>query len=298
MKLGFVFLTGLLICLGLPRLGAAHPLYQGPFETNPEGTSRKAAHVYLPTQYADQGQWPLVIMLHGYTGTGDKEDSYLGLRFRVSHRGFILLVPEGTANSQGNQFWNATDFCCDFEHTRVDDSKYLLDLIKRVQSQYHVDPNRIYLFGHSNGGFMANRLACEQGEMFAGVASLAGVAFKDPSLCHSKEPISMLQIHAENDPTIKYEGAPEYPGAWETVEQWLGRDGCVNRPKVGSNLDLALSIPGIDATSLYWKSCRNNTQVALWTMKAFESKYHSPHVPLLSFGFTDLVLDFLFEQHR
>jgi polyhydroxybutyrate depolymerase len=40
---------------------------------------------------------------------------------------------------------------------------YLGAVIDDVAAHYTVDPKRFFVIGHSNGGFMAHRLACEIG---------------------------------------------------------------------------------------------------------------------------------------
>ena len=283
-------------------------MYQGPFELNPENAGRKAALAYLPLQYSEQEAWPLVILLHGFTGTAKGEDTYLGLRYRTSLKGFVLLTPEGTVTPtgtigdegrdlSGNQFWNATESCCDFAKTGVDDSGYILRLIEKAKQTYKIDPSRIYLFGHSNGGFMVNRLGCDAGGSFAGIANLAGGSFKDLKSCKRPEAVPYLHIHAPNDKTILFEGTPEYAGARETVNQWLNKNGCQDRPVQGWQKDFVLPISGVDTKETSWKNCTSGKGVSLWTIQSFEGSWHNPHVPLFNFSFTDAVLDFLF-QHR
>src|SRR5665213_3670024 len=53
-------------------------LYQGPLAVNVDGSQRKPAQSYLPLQYSADKKWPLVVMLHGFSGTADTEDTYLG----------------------------------------------------------------------------------------------------------------------------------------------------------------------------------------------------------------------------
>ncbi len=42
----------------------------------------------------------------------------------------------------------------------VDDTEYLVNLIDKIASSYPIDREKVYIFGHSNGGFMAHRMAC------------------------------------------------------------------------------------------------------------------------------------------
>lgn len=294
---------------GFENLGdvAAGPsvMYQGPFIVGEDGPKRQPAKVYLPVQYNTKSAWPLVVLLHGFTATGDLQNYYLGMSARVSLRGFILVTPNGTLTPKGTvgekgrkldnvPFWSATDACCDFGKTGVDDAGYLARVIDEVKAKYNVDAKKIYVFGHSNGGFMANRLACEMGDQISAVASLAGGTFKDQTKCAKPVAVSYLQIHATDDDTINYYTAPEYAGGQPTVQQWVNRNGCGGKPKAGPAADHLVLVPFKDTTSEIWDRCKSGKKVELWTIRALTTPFHNSHAPLFNLSFTDKVLDFLF----
>lgn len=287
-------------------------MFQGPYDAVLPEFNRPSAKVYLPLQYsrgAGQKKWPVLVLLHGFGGTAETEDLYLTLRFRVSSRGFILVTPDGLKMPQGtlspegrdvsgNQFWNAIDSCCDFGKTGVDDVGYLKALVHQIKKQYSVDSSRVYLLGHSNGGFMANRMACEIGDELAGVANLAGGSFKNEENCRAPAAMPYLQIHAENDKTISYVGTATYAGGEESVAQWIRRNGCSARSKKSSKRDFLFLIPENDTSVETWTNCQGGNEVAFWKIKAFEGEHHNAHVPLFNLNFTESVLDFLLSHRR
>src|SRR5439155_599599 len=120
-----------------------------------------------------------VNLLDAYSKTGAETEAYMQFRPLAESRGFLYCYPDGTKDRWGNPFWNATDGCCDFGSTGVDDVRYLRGLIEETGRQFVVDRKRVYLVGHSNGGFMAYRMDCETSDIIAGIASLAGVTFLD-----------------------------------------------------------------------------------------------------------------------
>lgn len=66
-----------------------------------------------------------------------------------------------------------------------------------------IDPRRIGLVGHSNGGFMALRMACEASDLVTAVVSLAGSTWKEDSSCAPATfPVNVLTLHGDNDDTI------------------------------------------------------------------------------------------------
>lgn len=251
----------------------------------------RPAKVVLPDDYDTSRSWPLVILLHGYTATNTIQDAYFGLSRRSTERGFITVLPNGTRDSGGNRFWNATDACCDFGNSGVDDVQYLTDLVGEAKERLAVDESRVYFMGHSNGGFMSYRMACELGSEIAAIASLAGAAFADGQDCTEDGQVGVLQIHGDADATVFYEGGEffgnPYPGAPDVAERWATRNNC-GQPQSGEPLDLDKGIAGSETDVELWHECDGERRVELWTIR------NGGHIPSLSDDFTDHVLDFLF----
>lgn len=118
----------------------------------------------------------------------------------------FYIVPDGIKNPANKRFWRATDACCDFLDMGWDDSQYLIDIIDEVSAKFPIDQSRIYIVGHSNGGFMTHRMACDHSDRIAAIVTLAGMQFKDQSMCKAKHPISFLHIHGTADVKILYNG--------------------------------------------------------------------------------------------
>jgi polyhydroxybutyrate depolymerase len=218
---------------------------------------------------------------------------YFGLEPLAEKYGFLYAHPDGTLDSSGKRFWNATDACCVFDGADVDDSAYLTGLIDEIGARYNVDPKRVFFLGHSNGGFMSHRMACDHADRIAAIASLAGANFSDSSKCQPNEPVSVLQIHGTADDTILYEGGviggASYPGAVQTVEQWATLNGCDLAPQdIAPALDLDEKLPGDETTvSRYAQNCQAGSVVELWTIQG------GAHLPQLSPNFGPRVIEFL-----
>lgn len=264
------------------------------------GDQREKPDVFLPSNYANAQKLPLVLLLHGYSGNAKLIDSYFGLSAKVD-RGFILVVPNGLKDSSGLRYWNASDGCCDFDHVSSDDVGYLLDLVEKVKKQYSIDEKKIYVMGHSNGGFMAYRMACDPRISIAGIVSFAGAMPIDTSLCSPAKPVSVLQIHALDDDTIHYQGDPvgyerlkPYPSEPTTVSFWTNKNKCTGKTNLPQRLDLTLSIPGEDTDLTEWIGCAPGSSVKEWTIQAYSSWLHSAHTPFLRDEFSDLILEHIF----
>ena len=223
---------------------------------------RRAA-VVAPFAADPSQELPMIIALHGYGSNVWEFSQYLGLIERINLDRFLLLMPNGTRDNDGNRFWNATDYCCDFEDLEVDDVQYLRSLIDEASDLVRV--GSIFAVGHSNGGFMSYRLACERLPGLTGIVSLAGTTFSDESRCADAAPVSMLQIHGDADDVILYDG-DEYPGAPETVMRWARRLGCdFNNAETLDDIDVDVAIQGIDTRVVrYRQGCAEGVTIEHW----------------------------------
>jgi polyhydroxybutyrate depolymerase len=250
--------------------------------------------VHVPAGYDGSTPTPLVILLHGYTNTGQEVEDWMQFASLVDEHGFLYVYPTGTSDFLGNPFWNATDACCNLFGSGVDDSTYLRDVIEEMRTLYNVDDRSIHFAGHSNGGFMSYRMACDHADVVASIASLAGATYLDPADCTPVAPVHALQIHGTSDAVIGYGGGCIplggcHPGAVQTTETWAAYDGCspVGTPQPGT-LDIDADIPGAETQVVrYADGCVPGGSAEIWTIPG------GPHSPNLSADYNDLVIEFL-----
>jgi len=259
---------------------------------------RGELQITVPAGYSASDPAPLIVLLHGYGSSGSRQDSYLSVSSLADRYGFLFVAPDGKQESGGenNRFWNATNACCNFFGSTDNDAGYIKSIIDLVKARYSVDPDRVYLFGHSNGGFMSYRMAHEYSDTIAAIASLAGSEVGEPQPAPGS-PVHVLQIHGTADGTIAYTGddirGNAYPGAVETVERWARYNGCELDGQEVARLDLQRDLPGYDTHVVrYDEGCRVGGSGELWTIDG------GSHVPAISDSFTENVVQWLFAHPK
>lgn len=258
---------------------------------------RGPVHIYVPSSYDPETPTPLIMLLHGYGATGQIQEDYMQFAPIADEFGFIYLHPDGLTDLLGNQYWNATDACCDAFDANPDDSGYLRALIEEIRSQLNVDDRRVYIGGHSNGGFMAYRMACDHSDIVAAAVSLAGATYLDPTDCTPSEPVHILQIHGTADTIIFYGGGCLvncYPGAVQSVETWAAYDGCeIVADNSSKPIDLDAIIPGNETLiTKYNTNCTAGGSAELWTIVG------GTHSPNLVNDFSQQIVEFLFAHPK
>ena len=261
--------------------------------------------VHIPASYEKAHPAPLLLMLHGYGSSGDDHEEYFNLGPAAAARGLIYAHPDGTVDSTGRRFWNATDACCDFDRSGVADADYLAALVTEIAAKVNVDPKRVYLIGHSNGGFMSYRMACDHADLVVAIVSLAGASFAKETDCQPSATVAVLEIHGTADYVVNFDGgaltdvgAPRapmapFPGAEQTVASWASYNGCAKGlSQVTGSIDVDTDIGGAETTIQASTGCRAGGAAELWTMP------NDGHSPGLSPAFPDAVLDFLLKHPR
>jgi len=233
----------------------------------------------VPKAYDPRTPTPLVLLLHGYTASGAVQLAYFGLSAVAEEQTLLLAYPDGTVDGNNNPFWNATDACCDFFGSGVDDVAYLTAVMDDVAANYNVDPKRVFVVGHSNGGFMSHRMACDRADRVAAIASLAGATWSDPAMCQPSEPVAVLQVHGDDDQVILYGGGGfqggVYPAAVDTVGTWAEKNGCSGELEAtDTRLDLDADVKADETRVERFAGCPSvSTEVELWTLEG------AGHVP-------------------
>jgi len=242
----------------------------------------------VPSRYDRATPTPLLVMLHGFSASGPLEELYLHFGALADSKTFLYAYPDGLKDPVGLRYWNAMEWCCDFFKSGVDDVAYVRAVIDDMSSKFNVDPKRIFVVGHSNGGFMSHRLGCELSDKIAGIVSLAGAQWSDPTRCVPTKPIAVAEIHGTLDTLIGYGGSANFPSAHQTVEIWANRNRCTGALTYGGdNLDLDGLLLGAETKVERYTGCPAQGPVELWSIQG------GSHVPTLSAYFTSSIYSFL-----
>jgi len=246
----------------------------------------RPAELFLPSPDDSKESTGILINLHGYSGDSISQTNYTFLKESALAAGLAYVAPDGLRDASGNRYWNASNACCDFAKSGVNDVEYIDGLIDEISNGYNLDKSRIYLFGHSNGHFMSYEYLCTSKYQVAAIAGLAGSMDLDPGQCAGKS-AHVLHIHGDADAKISSEGgslfSQSYPSAKEVMKRWSTNNQCTAGSE--KKTDVIASMAGLETTASLFK-CANGS-LELWTLNG------GVHVPVLDRGFADAVVQWL-----
>lgn len=230
------------------------------------------ATLHLPPQRAGQ-KAPLLVLLHGLGSSGQELAAGSDWPSFAEAHGIAWVAPNGPFDKRGRRFWAAGPECCNFDQVPVDHVAALSQLIQHLGARTGVDASRVFVGGHSNGAFMAHRLACEKPELVAGIIAIAGTGPMSRAGCQAPQSLRVLQIHGEQDPIVTYPGGhlfrnpayPEHLSAQRTASDWAAALGCDPAPTAAPALNLETQLPGAETRVDAYQRCKAGA-VELWSV--------------------------------
>lgn len=234
----------------------------------------RPASVVHPEGYDPDAALPAIVLLHGFTVTSAIQDVVFQLRPRVARDGFLLVLPEGLRDANDQPFWNATASCCGVDGPPVDDVAYLTGLIAELRATWRV--STVAVVGHSNGGYMAYRLACDAPASMDRIVVLAGGVPIEAPACADGPPVGTLHVHADTDDVVRYDRAKTpyaTAGAVEAVARQAARNGCAGTTTPRGPADLIAVVDGAESTGVAHDDCL--APAALWTVRDGEHVFAS-----------------------
>ncbi|HSD87259.1 MAG TPA: PHB depolymerase family esterase [Kofleriaceae bacterium] len=249
----------------------------------------RPAELRTPEMLTPGKQYPLVVILHGYSINGFTQFAVYGASKLLTDDKALVIAPDGTTDSAGHQFWNADPACCDMDNRNPDDVGYIGGLIEDILADWPIDRNQVYVIGHSNGGYMSYRMACERADLIAAISPLAGNAATDASVCNPSRPVSVLHLHGTLDDEVPYGTTP---GAVYDVTQWAQHDGCGTSRSGTVQLDLDTLVDGAETHGETTAGCPAGIAVDLWTMEG------TNHIPVFNPNAIDSIFGWLTAHKR
>ncbi len=147
----------------------------------------------LPDGYSPLRAWPLLVALHGFAGDGASFHAFW--QEAAKRNGCLLLTPQGEELADGGPGWSWGPGA----------ENVILRAIDGARERAHVDGDRVYLLGFSQGGSVTYRLAFAHHDTFRGIAPLA--AYFDPEWLPVGEealPLANLRVYIGHGTLDRY----------------------------------------------------------------------------------------------
>lgn len=166
--------------------GKAKPAVKNSMNVNGE---QRNFLLTVPSAYVVHDPVPLVLAFHGRTSNYEAVRSYY--KFDREMHDAIIVYPAARQNGNGAHV---------YEQAEID---FFDALVEDLSKKYCIDMDRIYLAGHSLGGWFANKIACLRGNVVRASASVGTSGF----IGECTGPAAALLIHNPADRLASFSGS-------------------------------------------------------------------------------------------
>jgi poly(3-hydroxybutyrate) depolymerase len=179
---------------------------------------------------------PLMFILHGFGGTAAEQQNSVKMDGIADREKFVVAYP------------NAVDK--NWDQAGDSDWKFILAVLDSIEAKHHIDRNRVYLAGFSQGAGMTHAGGCRHADRFAAIAPVSG---NIPADCKPVRAIPMFL-------TFGTKGDIATPAKFlQSASTWANLDGCsatptVTRPYPATNADSKVS-------RVTWTGCKDGSEV-------------------------------------
>jgi polyhydroxybutyrate depolymerase len=153
--------------------------------------------LHIPKGYSGQNKVPVYFDLHPLFADSYIVEKIASFRTYSDANGFILVQPNGLGFS-----WNAGPKCCKISsNDDTDDVGFIRAIRDDLMARgLNIDTSKVFLDGMSNGGYLSNRIACEDTRLVGGIAVVVGsIGFDSVSECQPSKPVPVLMISGGDD---------------------------------------------------------------------------------------------------
>lgn len=177
--------------------------------------------IYVPTTYDAATPAPLIILLHGLGSNPTQVIRYQGLTDLAEERGYIVAAPMGY--NEGGWYGSRGEGAglsrpgqpAGPENLGALSEADVLNVFNMMREEFNIDPDRMYLMGHSMGGAGAFHIGTKYSEYWAAIGAAA------PAVA----PTTMTpdRLDSARIPAIVVQGTADNLVPPETVRPWIER---------------------------------------------------------------------------
>ncbi|MCI0701708.1 MAG: alpha/beta hydrolase [Planctomycetia bacterium] len=197
--------------------------------------------LFVPSTYDKEKKSPLIIALHGLGG--NPQQFIRGLTTQAEKRGYIVAAPmgyhsRGWYGGRGPKGGGKGDP----ENLGELSEKDVMNVLSIVKKEHSVDPDRVYLMGHSMGGGGTWHIGIKFADEWAALAPIAPAIFGRPTELEKIKKMPVILIQRAKDTLVRPEGArrwadqmKKYEMTYEYIEDEAGDHGNVvarHMPKI------------------------------------------------------------------
>lgn len=194
---------------------------------------------YIPVNYQNNEEAPLIIILHGIGGLASDYATF-GLNGIADTARFVSAYLQGEPNALNQTAWNNGTLLA----SGADDLAFIENIIDTMAVEYNIDRSKVYMVGISMGAIMTYKVLHNLSDKIAAAVCHIGTMSNDEIANYNPAiPRPVMQVHGVNDVVVPYSGTalpslglvPPTLAKLKSVNGWNGDSTITNIPDVAAD---------------------------------------------------------------
>ncbi len=194
-----------------------------------EANEEMSYALFVPSTYDAAQAHPLIVLLHGLRSNPRQVIGYAGLTGLAEQHGYIVAAPygynergwygsRGPGRSPIGRRGNGDAGADDPENLGDLSEKDVMNVLGIVRDEFNVDPNRVYLMGHSMGGGGTWHLGIKYPEIWAGLGPVAPAIYASPDALEAITHIPVIVVQGTEDRLVPVRGTRSWTAKMEELD--------------------------------------------------------------------------------
>ncbi len=206
------------------------------------GDRERSYLIHVPPSDHLNRPMPVVLAFHGGGGNPASMARLSGLNAKSDEAGFLVVYPAGTGRFPNRLLTFNGGNCCGYAmNNDVDEVAFVRVLLDDLSTVAHVDADRVYATGFSNGAVVTYYLASKLSDRIAAIAPIGGLMGTET--CEPTRPVPVIHFHGTDDEFAPFEGGrgrtlggrPRPTVLYSvdhSIRNWVAANGCDEQPQV------------------------------------------------------------------
>lgn len=173
--------------------------------------------LFVPSTYDKAKKAPLVVALHGLNSTPQQIMRYKGLTDLAEKHGYVVAAPMGY-NTRGWYGARSARKDGDPENLAELSERDVMNVLEVVKKDHSIDPDRVYLMGHSMGGGGTWHLGIKYPDVWAALAPIAPAVFRPATDVEKIKHVPVILVQGDADRLVPVSGARRWAEQMKRLE--------------------------------------------------------------------------------
>lgn len=162
--------------------------------------------LFVPSSYDGKAPAPLIVALHGLAGNPRQILNYPGMLSLAEKHGYVIAAPMGYNRRGWYGIFGPRPRGAKPKNLGELSEQDVMNVVGIIEKKFRIDPDRVYLMGHSMGGGGTLHLGIKHPHKWAALGPIAPAIYTGPSKLKAIQHVPVIVVQGDRDFLVPVRG--------------------------------------------------------------------------------------------